>query len=64
VVRGQAAAFALLLGRAHIPATLRITAGTHDWRYAIAALADAASFLADGWDQAAAAHAGRRSPGR
>ena len=54
VIRGQAAGFEALLDRAHIPATLRITAGRHDWDYAIGALADALGFLAVGWDQVAA----------
>jgi enterochelin esterase-like enzyme len=48
VVKGQAARFKALLARAHIPATLRVTPGRHDWRYAIAALADALAFLAHG----------------
>jgi S-formylglutathione hydrolase FrmB len=54
VIRGQAAGFEALLDRAHIPATLRITAGRHDWDYAIGALADALGFLAVGWDRVAA----------
>jgi len=60
VIRGQAAEFDALLDRAHVRATLRITAGAHDWGYAIGALADAVDFLADGWDRVARAHAGRR----
>ncbi len=63
VISGQAASFEALLDRAHIPATLRVTAGMHDWSYAIGALTAALEFLADGWDQVAAAPAGRPSPG-
>jgi len=53
VVRGQAARFKTLLTRAHIPATLRITPGRHDWRYAMAALARGLAFLARGWSHPA-----------
>jgi S-formylglutathione hydrolase FrmB len=49
VIAGQAAWFGALLGRAHIPATVRVTQGQHDWAYAMGALADAVEFLADGW---------------
>ncbi|HUK67539.1 MAG TPA: alpha/beta hydrolase-fold protein [Streptosporangiaceae bacterium] len=54
VIRGQAARFAALLDRAHIPVTSRITAGRHNWTYAIGALAGALDFLATGWVQVAA----------
>ncbi len=49
VIKGQAARFEGLLDRAHIPVTMRITAGRHDWAYAIDALARALDFLATGW---------------
>lgn len=55
VIKGQAAWFKTLLDRAHIPATLHVTQGQHDWRYAIGALADAIDFLADGWARPPAA---------
>ncbi len=64
VIRGQAARFEALLDRAHIPATLRITAGRHNWSYAIGALADALDFLADGWEQVATASTRPPSAGR
>ncbi len=55
VIKGQAAVFEARLERAHIPATLRISAGRHNWKYAIGALAGALDFLAAGWQQVAAA---------
>ncbi|HKB32074.1 MAG TPA: alpha/beta hydrolase-fold protein [Streptosporangiaceae bacterium] len=64
VIRGQAASFEAMLDRARIPATLRITAGRHDWVYATAALADAVDFVADGWQRIAAASARARPAGR
>jgi S-formylglutathione hydrolase FrmB len=52
-IRGQAVRFRILLNRAHIPARLRISAGRHDWSYAIGALGRALGFLAHGWSHAA-----------
>jgi S-formylglutathione hydrolase FrmB len=57
-IRGQAASFEVVLRRADIPSTLLITAGGHDWKYAIGALANALDFLADGWEKVAAAQTG------
>jgi S-formylglutathione hydrolase FrmB len=60
-IKGQAAWFKRLLNRAHIPATFRMTAGRHDWRYASRALARALGFLASGWEHVPAS---RRLHGR
>lgn len=49
LIQGQAASFSKLLAADHIPATLRITPGQHDWDYAIGALAGSLDFLTDGW---------------
>lgn len=49
MIKGQAARFEALLDRAHVPVTMRITAGRHDWADAIDALARALDFLATGW---------------
>ena len=51
LIQGQAASFGKQLAAAHIPATLQITPGQHDWDYAIGALAGSLDFLADGWRQ-------------
>ncbi len=51
-IKGEAARFKAVLDRAHIPATLWISPGQHDWSYAARALAGAISFLSDGWDRA------------
>ena len=49
LIQGQAASFGKQLSAAHIPATLRITPGQHDWDYAIGALSGSLDFLSDGW---------------
>jgi S-formylglutathione hydrolase FrmB len=49
LIQGQAASFYKLLGADHIPATLRITSGQHDWDYAIGALDSSFDFLSNGW---------------
>ena len=49
LIQGQAASFYKQLAAAHIPVTLRITPGQHDWYYAIGALAGSFDFLSDGW---------------
>ena len=49
LIQGQAASFAKQLAAAHIPATVRITPGQHDWDYAIGALSGSFDFLSDGW---------------
>jgi S-formylglutathione hydrolase FrmB len=53
LVDGQAEAFAHLLARNHIPATVRIQPGSHDWIYAMNALTGSFGFLTEGWQQAA-----------
>lgn len=49
LIQGQAASFYQRLAASHIPATLRITPGEHNWDYATGALEGSFDFLADGW---------------
>lgn len=58
LIQGQAASFARRLAAYHIPATLRITPGEHNWDYATGALDGSFEFLADGWRQQLAASEG------
>jgi S-formylglutathione hydrolase FrmB len=53
LIRGQAAAFAGLLAGYHIPSTVVVQPGGHDWNYAESALTGSFGFLTDGWQQAA-----------
>ena len=54
LIRGQAAWMAKLLRRAGVPVTLRITPGSHSWRYALGAFQDALTDLGQYWHAAAA----------
>jgi S-formylglutathione hydrolase FrmB len=51
LITGQAPAFAKLLAADHIPSTVSIEAGTHDWNYAMRALTRSFDFLMSGWDE-------------
>jgi S-formylglutathione hydrolase FrmB len=51
LITGQAPAFAKLLAADHIPSTVNIEPGTHDWSYAMRALTGSLSFLTTGWDE-------------
>jgi S-formylglutathione hydrolase FrmB len=53
LIRGQARMFAHLLAGSHIPSTVRIRPGSHDWGYAMRALTGSFGFLTGGWQQAA-----------
>jgi S-formylglutathione hydrolase FrmB len=53
LIRGQSEAFARLLARYHVPATVVVRPGGHDWTYAENALVSSLDFLAGGWQQAA-----------
>jgi S-formylglutathione hydrolase FrmB len=53
LVRGQAEAFGHLLASYHIPATVVVRPGGHDWTYAESAIVGSLDFLTEGWQQAA-----------
>jgi S-formylglutathione hydrolase FrmB len=53
LIKGQAGMFASLLAGSHIPATVRVQPGSHDWAYAMRALTGSFGFLTGGWQQAA-----------
>ena len=57
LIRGQAAWMARLLGKAGVPATLRILPGTHSWPYALRALQDALTYLGADWQRTASREA-------
>jgi S-formylglutathione hydrolase FrmB len=54
LIAGQAPAFAKLLAADHIPSTVRIEPGSHDWSYAMRALTGSLGFLTTGWNEALA----------
>lgn len=60
LVRGQAAWMAGLLRKASVPATLRITPGSHSWPYALRALQDSFTYLDGYWQRHAAREAALR----
>jgi S-formylglutathione hydrolase FrmB len=64
LIQGQAAWMGRLLRRAGVSVTVHIQPGTHDWAYAMAAMAYASPFLADGWRAAAAADTWWPAPSR
>ena len=53
LVSGQAQWMGGLLRQAHVPVTVRIEPGTHDWAYALTALQDSFGYLDTGWRDAA-----------
>jgi enterochelin esterase-like enzyme len=53
LVRGQAAWMGRLLGKAGVPALVRVSPGSHSWAYALRALSDSLTYLDQYWQRAA-----------
>jgi S-formylglutathione hydrolase FrmB len=62
LIKGQAAWMGGLLRKYHVPVTVYIQPGSHDWTYAMSALQYSFTFLSNNWRQEAANGAGDSVP--
>jgi S-formylglutathione hydrolase FrmB len=62
LIKGQAAWMGDLLRKYHVPVTVEIQPGSHDWIYAMSALQYSFTFLSNSWRQDAANGAGDSVP--